>query len=122
MYTHILVGTGAGNLGAHIFSRFAPAFSSDTFARVKVGNELHAVTNQLGVPLDFTVIPEDANAVSNNPLTRTDATELAPSALDGRDMVLLRYSQPKWCDYYKAYEIFIRGGKVIGKRAYWYWD
>jgi hypothetical protein len=30
MYTHILVGTGAGNLGAHIFSRFAPAFSSDT--------------------------------------------------------------------------------------------
>jgi hypothetical protein len=117
----LLVG-GSWGLRDRVLTRFSPKFSNDAFARLRVGDELSAVTNGLGAPLDFTVIPQDANAIPNNPLSRTNAAELVQFASNGRDLVLMRYSQPKWLDHYKAFEVFVRGGKVVEKRSYWYWD
>lgn len=103
-------------------THFPPGFRSSAFARVQLGDEFSAVTNELGAPLDFTLVPGEPSAAVGNPLTRTNAGELASFASSSRDMVLMRYSRPRYVDPYKAYEVIIRGGKVLVKRTYWYWD
>lgn len=124
----VVLGAGllavGGSLGLldEVLTRLAPNFSSGAFGRLRVGDELETVTNVLGAPLDFTVISQDASGIPNNPLSRTNVAELVEFASNGRDLVLMRYSQPKWLDHYKAFDVFVRGGKVVEKRSYWYWD
>jgi len=103
-------------------TRFAAGFSSEAFERLRSGDELSVVTNALGPPLDFSVIPGNESSPADNPLSRSNSLELTRFAFNGRDTVLLRYSQPKWGDCYRAYEIFVMAGKVVERRAYWYWD
>lgn len=97
-------------------------FSREAFERLQPGDELRTVTNALGAPISFIVIPAEQEKSSNTSLCRTNMAELIEFTARGRDLVLMKYSQPRWLDQFKAYEVFIKGGKVVEKRSYWYWD
>ena len=120
----LILVIGSSGLFESLLTSFSLGFSRKAFLSIKEGDTLSKVYKELGPPLDFTVIPYDANVIPNNPLRRTNMKEMFEFALNGRDSILMRYSGPKrkQLDNYKAYEIVIRGDRIVQKSSYWYRD
>src|SRR2546427_830604 len=113
----------AGSFSPETFvTQYSDNFKRDAFEQLRPGDDLSCVTKTLGPPIDFVIVPADTRSASNNLFSGADMVKLAAFCSNGQDLVLLRFSQPKRFDYFKAYEVFIRGGKVVEKRSYWYWD
>jgi hypothetical protein len=105
-----------------LLTRYSASFTRNAFNQLRPGTKFLVLTNLLGLPIDFTVVPFEPTSVPNNPLSRTNTVELVQFGSNGRDLVLMRYSGSKCVDCYKAYEVFVKGAKVVEARSYWYWD
>jgi hypothetical protein len=102
---------------------YASGFTKAQFEQVQPGETLAAVLDRIKEPLNFAVISQRQDDSRFNPQYSDDVSTLSKWNSDATVLLILRYSKPRSPDgSYRAYEVWLKSGKVQETRAYNYWD